>query len=378
MKRLLTVGHSYVVAANRRLAHEVAVQGRGRWEVTAVAPTSLPGDLRTIDLEPIDGEACSVKAMTMRLARFPHLRRYERAVRSIVSQPWDVVHIWEEPFVAAAAQVASAAPSSARVVPATFQNIAKRYPPPLSLFEHRVMRRADAWIAFGETVHATAVAKALYAQRPSRVIPPGVDVCRFKPDSGRRDAIRQRFGWPSTTDEAPVVGFLGRFVPEKGLATLMRALEATTAPWRALFVGGGPMLADLEAFASAHRDRVRVVTNVRHGEVPAHLNAMDVLCAPSETTPRWREQFGRMLIEGMASGVPLIASRSGEIPFVVGDAGVLVDERQVPAWTNAIETLLASTALRHNLAARGLVRARERFAWPVVARAHLELFDSLL
>ena len=53
---------------------------------------------------------------------------------------------------------------------------------------------------------------------------------------------------------------------------------------------------------------------------------MDLLCAPSRTTPRWREQFGRMLIEAMACGVPVIASPSGEIPYVVGDAGVLVPE----------------------------------------------------
>jgi glycosyltransferase involved in cell wall biosynthesis len=378
MRRLLTVGHSYVVAANRRLAHEMAVHGRGRWQVTVVAPARLPGDLRTIDLEPIEGEACIVNPVKVWLAGLPHLRRYERAVRSIVSQPWDVVHLWEEPFVAAAAQVAAAAPSNARVVPATFQNIAKRYPPPLSIFERRVMRRADAWIAFGETVHETNAAKELYARKPSRVIPPGVDVCRFKPDTDRREAIRRRLGWPPLPGDAPVVGFLGRFVPEKGLTTLMRALEAARSPWRALFVGGGPMLAHLQAFASAHRDRVRVLTDVQHDEVAAHLNAMDVLCAPSETTPRWREQFGRMLIEAMASGVPLIASRSGEIPFVVGDAGVLVEERHVPEWAAAIDAMLADATARDDLAGRGLARARERFAWPVVARAHLELFDSLL
>jgi glycosyltransferase involved in cell wall biosynthesis len=375
MKRVLTVGHSYVVSANRRLAHEMAVEGRGRWEVTAVAPAHLPGDLRTIDLEPIDGEASGLNAMRMRLAGIPHLRHYERRVRAIVNQPWDVVHIWEEPFVAAAAQVASAVPPRARVVPATFQNIVKHYPPPLNVFERRVMRRADAWIAFGETVHETAAAKELYAGKPSRVIPPGVDVCRFKPDPARREATRRRLSLP---DDAPIVGYLGRFVPEKGLTTLMRALAAVASPWRALFIGGGPMLTELRAFANAHGDRVRVLTDVAHDDVPAHLNAMDVLCAPSETTPQWREQFGRMLIEAMASGVPLIASRSGEIPYVVGDAGLLVDEKRPRQLTAAIERLLADAACRGDLAARGLARARERFAWPVVARAHLELFDSLL
>ncbi len=80
---------------------------------------------------------------------------------------------------------------------------------------------------------------------------------------------------------------------------------------------------------NAHPGRVRVLTGVAHDDVPEHLNAMDLLCAPSQTTTRWREQFGRMLIEAMACGVPVVASRSGEIPHVVGDAGLVVDEADV-------------------------------------------------
>ncbi len=170
MNRLVTISHSYVVANNRRLAHEMAVQGRGRWEVTALAPERLVGDLREVALEPIAGEACTTEGLRVRLGRVPHLRRYERRLRTLLAGPWDVVHIWEEPYVAACAQVASAAPKNARVVPATFQNIVKSYPPPLGYYERSVMRRASGWIAFGETVHEAQATKPLYAARPSRVI----------------------------------------------------------------------------------------------------------------------------------------------------------------------------------------------------------------
>lgn len=382
MKRLLTIGHSYVVAANRRLAHEMAVQGRGQWQVTAVAPQRLQGDLRTIDVEAIEGEACQLETLRMRLAARPHLRSYERRLNTLLnasSSPagsgWDVIHVWEEPFVAACAQVFRHAPAGARVVPATFQNLAKRYPPPLSFFERTVMHRADAWVAFGETVHETQQTKPLYAAKPSRVISPGVDVSRFKACPARRTTTRAQLGLAA---ETPVVGYLGRFVPEKGLSTLMRALSGATQPWNALFVGGGPMLSDLEAFASRHPSRVRLLTGISHDEVPAYLDAMDLLCAPSETTSQWREQFGRMLIEAMACGVPVVASRSGEIPFVVGDAGVLVEEKDDGGWTAAIDRLLGDAALRCDLAARGLDRVHERFALPIVARAHLAFFDDLL
>jgi glycosyltransferase involved in cell wall biosynthesis len=373
--KLLTIGHSYVVASNRRLAHEMAVQGRGRWSVTAAAPKRLNGDLREVVLEPIGHEASRTEPLAVRFGWSPHLRHYEPRVRAVLNRPWSVVHIWEEPYVAAAAQIASAAPPDARVVPATFQNLVKRYPPPFSYFERRVMRRAAGWIAFGETVHAAQSSKSVYAGLPSRVIAPGVDVCRFRPDAQARRATRGRLGWD---ERIPVVGFLGRFVAEKGLSTLMEALDRAREPWRALFIGGGAMERELATFALAHPERVRILTDIGHDEVPAHLNAMDLLCAPSETTSRWREQFGRMLVEALASGVPIIASRSGEIPHVIGDAGLLVNERDVPRWAEAIDRLLGDSNLRGDLAACGLTRVHERFALPVVARAHLSFFEELL
>jgi glycosyltransferase involved in cell wall biosynthesis len=158
----------------------------------------------------------------------------------------------------------------------------------------------------------------------------------------------------------------------------MQALAGVREPWRALFVGGGPMADDLTAFANVFPGRVRVLTGVTHDDVPAHLNAMDLMCAPSQTTARWREQFGRMLIEAMACGVPILASRSGEIPHVVGDAGLVVDEADTAVWSAALDRLLADAALRRDLSARGLARAHEKYAWPVVARAHLAFFEELL
>jgi glycosyltransferase involved in cell wall biosynthesis len=123
---------------------------------------------------------------------------------------------------------------------------------------------------------------------------------------------------------------------------------------------------------------VHVETGVAHSEMPRWLNAMSVLCAPSQTTATWREQFGRMSIEAMASGVAVIASDSGEIPHVVGDAGIIVPERDAHAWTDAIDRLLQDDDFREDLVVRGLERATRCFAWPVVARRHLEFFETVL
>jgi phosphatidylinositol alpha-1,6-mannosyltransferase len=373
MKRLLTIGHSYVVGLNRRLAHELAVEGAGEWEVTAVAPATFHGDLRRIPLEPVPSEANALETLPLVLDRVPHLMWY-RDLDRVFKANWDVVHCWEEPYVHCGAQIARHTPSAARLVIATFQNIAKRYPWPLRAFERTAMGRADGWVAFGQSVHDTLESRDLYRDKPSRIIPPGVDVVQFRPDAAARQQVRTRLGWRG---DDLVVGFLGRFVAQKGLAQLTAALRGSRASWRALFVGGGPLESDLRRFAAEYPSRVHVETSVRHDEVPRWLNAMSILCAPSQTTSRWREQFGRMLIEAMACGVPVIASGSGEIPAVVEDAGVIAGERDVPAWTSAIDRLLESDALRRDYSERGRARAEARFAWPVVARAHLAFFGAL-
>jgi glycosyltransferase involved in cell wall biosynthesis len=237
------------------------------------------------------------------------------------------------------------------------------------------MTRADGWIAFGHTVHDTLKARELYARKPSCVLSPGVDIERFKPDASLRQRTLTKLGWTPADD---VVGFLGRFVPQKGVSVLVRALRSTASRWRALFVGGGPMEQELRLFAAEYPGRVHVETAATHDDVPAWLNAMSVLCAPSQTTPRWREQFGRVLIEAMACGIPVIASTSGEMPLVVGAAGAIVPEDDARAWAAEIDRLLTEPAVRRERAAQGVERARSRFAWQTVAREHLDFFEALL
>jgi glycosyltransferase involved in cell wall biosynthesis len=352
----------------------MAVAGRGHWSVTAAAPVNYPGDLRPIALERFDGEESALVGLGTRVARVPHLMLY-RGLKRLLDQPWDLIHCWEEPYVASSIQIAERAAAEARFVFATFQNIAKDYPFPFSTFERRVLRRASGWIAFGKTTHAAQVTRdARYGSLPSRIISPGVDASAFAPAPMLRDAARASLGW---TDDVPVVGFVGRLVAAKGIHVLLDALSRTHVPWRALFVGDGPERTAIEAFGQARPGRLQIITNAAHDAVPRWMNAMDVLCAPSQSTPRWREQFGRMLIEAMSCGVPVIASDSGEIPHVVGDAAVVVGEAIADEWTAAIERLLTNPDLRQQYARRGRERAIEHFAWPAVAAAHLRFFEEL-
>lgn len=375
-RQLLSISHSYVVALNRRLAHELSRLGRGGWDVTAVAPSFFHGDLRDIRLEPGAQEQQQTLSVPAHLTRSAHLFFYGPRLASLLSRGWSLVHCWEEPYVLAGAQVALLTPRGTPLVFATAQNLDKRYPPPFRQLERYTLARCSGWIAWGHTVEQALIARPGYPDRRRTVIPMGVDVELFAPDRGRGRAVLERCGWSS--GGPPVVGYLGRFVPQKGLEVLIEALERVAAPWRALFVGDGPLRPKLEALAARQPERVRILPGVAHDEVPAALNAMDVLCAPSQTTPRWREQFGRMLVEALACGVPVIASDSGEIPFTLGDCGVILPEREVARWAGSIEELVGDPARRRELAQRGRGRAETRFAWPVVARAHLDFFEAVL
>lgn len=374
MKRLLTIGHSYVVGTNRRLARAMAAAGAGAWEVTAAAPSSFPGDLGPVTLQIAPDER--VEALTLRAAGGVHTMLYGNELRALLRRGWDLVHCWEEPYILAGAQVAAWTPRDVKLVFATFQNLPKRYPPPFRWTERFAVSRAAGWIAFGRTIEDALRDRPGYAKRPRRVIAPGVDTDLFRPDPAAGARVRASLGWGD--DDGLVVGYLGRFVPEKGLDTLMRALDGCAEPWRALFVGGGRMEAEVRAWAARHGERVRVATGVGHEAVPEYLNAMDLLSAPSRTTRAWREQLGRMLTEAMACGVPVLGSASGEIPYVIADAGLILPEDDVPAWSRAIDRLLADDVLRTDLAARGLSRARAEYALDVVARRHLEFFGELL
>ena len=113
--------------------------------------------------------------------------------------------------------------------------------------------------------------------------------------------------------------------------------------------------------------------------MPSFLKALDVLVLPSVTIPPLhREQFGRVLVEAMAAGVPVIGSSSGAIPEVIGDAGLVVPEGDPRALAAAIDQVLGDPALRQRLVERGRQRVATRFAWPVVAEQTCELFRSAI
>ena len=198
----------------------------------------------------------------------------------------------------------------------------------------------------------------------------------FAPDEEARTAVRELV---SARSGDLVVGFGGRLVPEKGLDLLISAVVKYSR-FRLVILGDGPQRAGLQAAArrAGVADRVHFAGHVHSLEVPRWLPGLDVLALPSLTTRRWTEQFGRILVEAMACGVPVVASNAGEIPGVVGDGGIIVQEGDASALGTALEHLAKNPHARATLAARARTRAETMFSQERVATATVEFYERVL
>lgn len=185
-----------------------------------------------------------------------------------------------------------------------------------------------------------------------------------------------------------VIGFVGRFVAEKGLLTLLQAvIQLGDRPWKLLLLGRGPLQETLldKAEQAGVRDRLIWVESVPHDAVPRYINLMQTLVLPSETTYQfktmtavgWKEQFGHVLIEAMACGVPVIGSDSGEIPHVIGTAGLVFPEAQAEALAACLQKLIEQPQLREDLARQGYERAMRQYTNHALAQQQLAFYQSL-
>lgn len=327
----------------------------------------------TVELTPRPDEAVVGVATA---GTHPALFLYDpRPIWRALSQKWDVIDIHEEPFALATAEILllrALRRVRTPVVLYTAQNLSKRYPLPFRMLERWTLRSAAGIAACNAEAAAVAVQKG-FAGRP-RVIALGVD--SVAPLSSAEGDATSSDAEASGGVRPIIVGLLGRIVAEKGALVLLDAL-AGDARLRARIVGSGPLAAELPRLAAARglSERVEVLPPVSHDELGDFYRSIDVLAVPSLPTPRWTEQFGRVAVEAMTAGVPVVASDAGALPEVVGDAGIIVPHGDATALSSAL--LAAAGPRRAELRARGRDRAR-LFSWHAVADDYMALYDSVI
>jgi len=242
-----------------------------------------------------------------------------------------------------------------------------------------VRNGADHFIAITSQARDCLIAEGVEAFRIS-VIPAGINLSRFCP--GPRDAaLRNSFGISAAR---PVILFMGRLAPEKGVYDLLQAVsllhqDSSIQP-ELLLVGNGRERAGLIETAKrlGLREALHLQSHLPYEKTPAVYRLADVFALPSRPTRAWEEQFGMVLVEAMACGLPVVATNSGAIPEVVGDAGVIVPPASPPELAKAIGELLQNADLRRRLSAAGVARAKENFCHVQISRRIGEVYRAVV
>ena len=249
-----------------------------------------------------------------------------------------LVDLSHEPYSIACAEVLTLCKWFAPKVPIvmqTNQNILHNYPPPFNWLEQRAFRRIAAAYACSETVVEVLRAKGFH--KPAPIIPFGVNTEAFRPKPAGQ--------WRS--NGTLTIGFVGRMLPGKGLNVLADALEKLKGDaWQILVVGDGP---EREGFEQ-------------------RLRAAGL---------RDRAEFGRVIVEAMASGVPVVGSTCGAIPEVIGEAGLVFPEGDAGALADALRRMLSDEDLRQRLSIGGQARV-ERYSWERVAEKTYDLYQQAI
>lgn len=324
-------------------------------------------------------EAAADDLFPVRMARTyfsKHIQLFAYDPRPIVAALREhkphLIELNHEPYSVACAEVLTLckwfAPQAAIVIQAC-QNILHNYPPPFNWLEQLAYRRMAAAHGCSETVREVLFAKGL--EKPVEIVPFGVDAEAFFPSA----VVKER------SDRGPTIGYIGRMLPGKGLNVLADALDKLSAePWQLLVVGDGSERQEFERRlkASGLLNRAEFVGAIRFDLVPEYFRRLDVLVIPTQTTKRIREQFGRVIVEAMASGIPVIGSTCGAIPEVIGDAGLVFPEGDAEALAGALRQVLADSGLRERLARAGRERVEQHYSWERVAEQTHELFQQVL
>ena len=294
---------------------------------------------------------------------YPHLKKWLREF-----QP-DILHIDEEPYnLATWKAIRDCQSSGCKTLFFSWQNISRRYPWPFSIIETSVLKSVNFAI-MGNT-ESVSVWQAKGYQGPYEVIPQfGVSTNNFK---------RQE---PGKRNNDFVIGTAGRrLVREKGIDLIIKAAASLPGSWVLRIAGEGPerqalqqQAADLGLANRVHFDGV-----ISSQDMPAFLNQLDVLVIASRTRPNWKEQFGRVIIEAMACEIPVIGSDCGEIPNVIGPAGLIFPEDDPETLREHIRFLMEDEKARHEFSKAGLSRVMANFTQEKVADKTVKVYQKMM
>jgi L-malate glycosyltransferase len=390
--KILIASHSYIIELNREKLRELAQLEPGI-EVTIVVPKKWrPGGVmnQTIETQAFQEGNFRVVPMTNYSQNNQGLLSFGPELITLLKtfRP-DVIQVEQGVKSLAYAQMITLNKLlglKAKMLFFTWWNLPYETKFPLAQLERYNLNNSSG-IVVGNTDGYNVLRDRGY-NGPMRIMPQlGVDEQRFQAQAQPEIAAQH-----GIQPEDFVIGFVGRFVPEKGLKTLFHAAaklgnKREKPNWKMLLLGRGPMQAELQELAGelGFADRLIQIESVPHADVYRYINLMSVLLLPSETTDEfktltasgWKEQFGHVLIEAMACRVPVIGSDSGEIPNVIDDAGLVFPEGDVAQLTDRLTQLISDPDLAQAIGQKGYQRTMAKYTNRALAKDLLAFYRSL-
>jgi glycosyltransferase involved in cell wall biosynthesis len=396
-RRLLAISHPAVVNVNQEVYRELLRRG---WDVTIVVPSRWRSEYsqRTMTPQTLAGLEHALRPTPVALAGRPQRHFYLRSCGALCARTRpDVAFVEAEPYSLAATQWGQV--FARRGIPFGVQcaeNIDRALPLPVRAMRSRVLHRAAfvaarsdsaahlarSWGAVGEVAlapHAVPeweLASRAHSSSDSAGHP--ISGLHHRP-AEHRQPTRSHDAEPSAAGREGgrpfTIGYAGRLVESKGLSDLLRAVRALAPPVELLLIGDGAMRAQLEG-QPIPGSRVRVLDGFTHDGMASAYAQLDVLALPSHTTPTWKEQFGRVIVEALWCEVPVVGSDSGEIPWLIEltGGGLTFPEGDSAQLAARLNELRAAPALGQQLTRSGRAAVARLFSVPAASDA----FERLL
>ncbi|HXA53318.1 MAG TPA: glycosyltransferase [Solirubrobacteraceae bacterium] len=403
--RLLAVSHPAVTNVNQGVYRELARRG---WEVTIVVPRRWRHDYSSAPVTPtaLRGLEGALRPTPVAFAGRQQRHLYLARCRALAARARaDVAFVEAEPYALAAAQWRRALAGLG--IPwgvQCYENIDRPLPAPVRRLRATVLR--DAAFVAARSRSAARLAAVWGARGEIGLAPPAVPAWESaraadehanghtsdptgKDDGACRDATRdggaRDVGAPALSDSACLggpreagagergdrrastrpftIGYAGRLVQSKGLLDLLAAVRRLPAPVELLLIGNGELRPQLEG-QPIPGGRVRIIDHLTHARMAEGYAQLDVLALPSRTTPTWKEQLGRAIVEALWCGVPVVGSDSGEIPWLIEltGGGLTFPEGDAAALAERLGTLRDDPALRLRFARAGRETAERIFS----------------
>ncbi|MFQ5675509.1 MAG: glycosyltransferase [bacterium] len=349
--------------------------------ITALVPQKWRFNFRLFEFEPGRGNHYDIIALPVSSPGYGHRSFFLDSLRQILTnlKP-DIIHIFQEPYSFFAAQVVGARKlycPDARIIFITWQNLyfgnypfvfSKLY----SFIEKYTYKNSVCATPITQSANEILTQKG-YGKK-SLVINWGIDLKRFTKKNPA--GLRQELG----IENRFVVGYAGRFVGEKGILDLVKAVSGIEDDVAILLVGDGPLKSQIESIAHALnlRDRLIIVSAVSNSEIARYLNCMDVLVLPSKDSGHWKEQLGKVLIEAMACEVPVIGSDSGEIPNVIDNQEMIFSAGDHHQLKEKIKLMKSTYKSAQRSARKAKERVHRIYSWQSIAKNLHNLYGELM